>query len=85
MHALVSKPGWFGGWMKFLGKIYRNRSQIYCSKGKSYRDAQLGELVHSITVEHVSKHEVVCGSKLAWEKHREGVTAANQQPSRIPS
>jgi hypothetical protein len=30
---------------------------------KTYRDAQLGELIHSIAVEHASEYEVVCGSK----------------------
>jgi hypothetical protein len=35
-----------------LGNIYRNISQTCCLKGKTYRDAQLGELIHSIAVEH---------------------------------
>jgi hypothetical protein len=42
---------------------------------KTYRDAQLGELVHSIAVEHVSEYEVVCGSKPVGEKCEEGETA----------
>jgi hypothetical protein len=41
-------------------------------------NAQLGELVHSVTVEHALEHEVICGSKPAGQKHREGETAAEQ-------
>jgi hypothetical protein len=37
--------------MKTFDNIYRNRSQSCHSKGKTYRDTQLGELVHSIVVE----------------------------------
>jgi hypothetical protein len=40
----------------------------------------LGELIHSIAVEHAPEHEVICGSKPAREKHREGETATEQQP-----
>jgi hypothetical protein len=46
-----------------LGNIYGNGSQTCRSKGKTYRYAQLEELVNSITVEHVLKHEVICRSK----------------------
>jgi hypothetical protein len=53
---------------KSLGNIYGNGSQTGCPKGKTYRDAQLGELVHSVAVEHALEHEVVCGSKPAGEK-----------------
>jgi hypothetical protein len=42
-----------------LCNIYENGSQICHSKGKTYRDAQLRELVHSIAVEHVPEHEVI--------------------------
>jgi hypothetical protein len=45
-------------------------------KGKTYRYAQLGELVHSITVEHEPEHEVIYGSKPIGEKRGEGGTAA---------
>jgi hypothetical protein len=38
-----------------------------------------GEFVHSVAVEHASKHEVVCGSEPAGEKHGEGKTTAEQQ------
>jgi hypothetical protein len=48
--------------------------------GKSYRDAQLGELVHSVAVEHVPKHEVIYWSEPIVEKHIEGETTAEQQP-----
>jgi hypothetical protein len=41
-------------------------------------NAQLGELVHSVTVEYALEHEVICGSKPAGQKHREGETAAEQ-------
>jgi hypothetical protein len=51
-------------------------------KDKTYIDAQLGELVHSITVEHVSEHEVVYGSEPTGEKREEGKTAAEQQTPR---
>jgi hypothetical protein len=49
-------------------------------KGKTYRDAQLEELAHSVVVEHTPEHEVVCGSKPTREKRREGETAAEPQP-----
>jgi hypothetical protein len=39
-----------------LANIYGNRSQTYRPKGKTYRDAQLRELVHSIAVEHAPEH-----------------------------
>jgi hypothetical protein len=39
-----------------LGNIYGNRCQACRSKGKTYIDAQLGELVHSITIEHALEH-----------------------------
>jgi hypothetical protein len=48
-----------------LGNIYGNGSQTCCLKGKTYKDAQLGELVHSVAVEHTLGHEVVCRSKPA--------------------
>jgi hypothetical protein len=51
-------------------------------KGKTYRDAPLGELVHFIMVEDSLKHDVVCGSKPAWEKHEEGKIATKRQPPR---
>jgi hypothetical protein len=63
-----------------LGNIYRNISQICRLKDKTYKDAQLGEFVHSIAVEHAPEHEVICGSKPAGEKHGDGETAAEQYP-----
>jgi hypothetical protein len=57
-----------------LDNIYGNGSQTCHPKGKTYRDAQMGELIHSVTVEHALKHEVVCGSKPAGEKSGEGET-----------
>jgi hypothetical protein len=50
-----------------LGNIYGNGSQICHPKGKTYRDTQLGELIHSVAVEHAPEHEVACGSELAGE------------------
>jgi hypothetical protein len=61
-----------------LGNIYRNRFQTCRPKGKTYRDAQLRELVHSVMVEHAPEHEVVCGSKPTGEKRDEDDTAAEQ-------
>jgi hypothetical protein len=58
-----------------LGNIYESRSQTYCPKGKTYRDAQLGEHIHSVAVEHVSEHKVVCGSEPVGEKCGEGAVA----------
>jgi hypothetical protein len=55
-----------------LGNIYGNGSQTSCPQGKTYINAQLGELVHSVVVEHVLEHEVICRNKPAWEKHGEG-------------
>jgi hypothetical protein len=65
-----------------LGNIYGNGSPKYHPKGKTYRDAQLGELIHSITVEHASEHEVIYESEPAGEKCGEGEIAAIQQPPR---
>jgi hypothetical protein len=62
--------------------MYGNRSQICHPKGKTYRDAQLRELVRSITVDHVPEHGVVCRSEPTREKYGEGETATGQQPPR---
>jgi hypothetical protein len=64
--------------MEGLGNIYGNKLQTCRPKGKTYRYAQLGELVRSIVVEHAPEHEVICGSKPAREKHEEGEIAAEQ-------
>jgi hypothetical protein len=64
--------------MKALSNIYKNRSQTCCPKDKTYRDAQLGELVHSVVVEHASEHKVVCRSESAGEKCGEGETATER-------
>jgi hypothetical protein len=68
--------------MEGLSNIYRNGSQTCHSKGKTYRDAQLGELVHSVAFEHATKHEVIYGSEPVGEKRGEGKTVAGQQPPR---
>jgi hypothetical protein len=54
--------------------------QTCCPKGKTYRYAQIEELVHSVAIEHAPKHEVTCGSEPAGEKHGEGETIAERQP-----
>jgi hypothetical protein len=41
----------------------------------------LGELVHSVVVEQLSEHELICGSEPAWELG-EGEAVAEQQPPR---
>jgi hypothetical protein len=51
--------------MEYLVNIYGNESQTCHPKGKTYRYAQLGELVHSAAVKHVLEHEVIYGSKPA--------------------
>jgi hypothetical protein len=63
-----------------LGNIYGNGSQTCRPKGKTYIDAQLGELVHSVAVEHTSEHKIIYGSEPAGEKHREDETATERQP-----
>jgi hypothetical protein len=40
-----------------------NESQVYNPKAKTYKDAQLGELVHSIVIEHTPGHGVAYGSE----------------------
>jgi hypothetical protein len=50
-------------------------------KGKTYKDVELGELVHSVVVEQLPEHELVCGSEPAWE-HGEGQVVAERQPPR---
>jgi hypothetical protein len=68
--------------MEALGNIYENGSQTCHLKGKTYRNAQLGEIVHSVAVEHALKHEVVYGSEPTWEKYGEGETVVERQPPR---
>jgi hypothetical protein len=58
-----------------LGEDMRERIQTRHLKGKTYRDAQLGELIHSVAVEQLLEHE------LAWERG-EGEAVAEQQPPR---
>jgi hypothetical protein len=58
-----------------LGNIYGNRSQACDPKGKIYRDAQLGELVHYITVERVSELGVGYMGELVGEKCGKGETS----------
>jgi hypothetical protein len=70
---------------KSLGNIYENISQACRAKGKSYRDTRLGELVHSIEIEHAPEHKVIYKSEPAGEKHEEGKTTDEQLPSRASS
>jgi hypothetical protein len=67
--------------MKAMGNIYGHESQICHLKGKTYRDAQLEELVYSEAVEHAPELEVIYGSEPVGEKRGEGETAAKRQPS----
>jgi hypothetical protein len=62
--------------METLGNIYGNRSQECHPKGKTYRDTQLGELVHSIAVERVLEHGVTYRGEPVGEKRGEGETSA---------
>jgi hypothetical protein len=66
--------------MKALGSIYGNGFQTCHPKGKTYRDAQLGELARSVMVDHVPDHGVICRSEPTGEKHGEGETTTGQQP-----
>jgi hypothetical protein len=59
-----------------LWNIYRNGSQTCHMKDKTYKYAQMGELARFVTVEHALEHKVICGSKPAGKKHREGETVA---------
>jgi hypothetical protein len=65
-----------------LSNIYGTGSQTCRPKGKTYRYAQLRELVPSVTVEHTSGHEITCGSEPTGEKGEEGETVAERQPPR---
>jgi hypothetical protein len=71
--------------METLGNIYGNGSQTCRPKGKTYRDAQMGELVHFIAVEHAPEHRVICESGPTREKCGEGETATERQPPRALS
>jgi hypothetical protein len=66
--------------METLGNIYGNITQAYRLKGKTYRNAQLGELVHSVVVERVPEHGVAYKGELIGEKRGEGETSAERQP-----
>jgi hypothetical protein len=66
--------------MKTLGNIYGNRSQSCRLKGKTYKDTQLGELVHSVVVEHTPEHGVAYRGEPIGEKREEGETSAELQP-----
>jgi hypothetical protein len=83
--------------METLGNIYGNISQACRPKGKTYRDTQLGELVHSIVVERVSEKVklLVNGSHLAPQGESRNIimgmttwssrnTAPRETPSPLP-
>jgi hypothetical protein len=59
--------------------IYTERIQTCHPKGKTYRDAQLRELVHSVMVEQLPEHELAYVSEPAW-KRGEAKAVAEQQP-----
>jgi hypothetical protein len=42
-------------------------------------DAQLGERVHSIVIEHVLEHGVAYRGEPVWEKRGEGETSTERQ------
>jgi hypothetical protein len=65
-----------------MGDIYENGSQTCLPNSKTYRYAQLGELVRFVMVEHAMEHEIICRSKPTGVKHKEGETAAERQPPR---
>jgi hypothetical protein len=61
-----------------LDNIYGNGFHTCRLKGKTYRYAQLVELVRSVAVEHAPEHEVIYGSKPAREKHGEDEIATER-------
>jgi hypothetical protein len=63
-----------------LGNKYGNRSQICHPKGKTYKDAQLRELVHSVVIEHVLEHKVICWSEPAGEKLKLLLNSSHLEP-----
>jgi hypothetical protein len=65
-----------------LGQHIRERIYTCHPDGKTYRDAQLGELVHSVAVEQLPEHELACGSEPAWERG-EDEAVIEQQPPRV--
>jgi hypothetical protein len=66
--------------METLGNIYGNGSRYVTPNGKTYRDAQLRELIHSITIEQLLEHELTCGSEPACERGEGEAIAEQQQP-----
>jgi hypothetical protein len=64
--------------METLYNIYGNRSQACRSKGKTYRNTQLGELIHSITIERAPEHRVAYRGEPVGEKRGEGETSAER-------
>jgi hypothetical protein len=83
--AMLSRRIWKAcpiNYTEALNNIYRNESQTCHPKGKTYRDAQLGKLAHSVGVDHVLEHGVVYRSEPAREKCGEDETATGRQPPR---
>jgi hypothetical protein len=64
-----------------FGQHIRERIQTCHPKGKTYRDAQLGGIVHSVAVEQLPEHELVCESEPTWERG-EGEAVTEQQSPR---
>jgi hypothetical protein len=54
--------------------------QIYYLNGKTYKDAQLRELVHFVAVERAPEHGVAYRGELVGEKRGEDKTSAERQP-----
>jgi hypothetical protein len=66
--------------MEILGNIYGSISQPYHPKGKTYRDAQIGELVHSVMIEHALEYGVAYRGEPVGEKRGEGEISTERQP-----
>jgi hypothetical protein len=47
------------------------------SLGNIYGNVQLEELIHSVMIEQLPEHELICGSEPAWE-HEEGEAVAKR-------
>jgi hypothetical protein len=60
---LTREHGWHARltiWKSWV--TYTETDPDMSPKGKTYRDAQLGELVHFIAIEQLPERELACGS-----------------------
>jgi hypothetical protein len=60
--------------------IYTEQIQTCHLKGKTYRDAQLRELVHSVMVKQLPKHKLACVSEPGWKREEAEAIAEQQLP-----